>query len=68
MANKYKLIDYFLTTLTEMLMKKHNIPFDQALSMVVASKTYSSLVNDGTLLDEGDLYVFEKLEKEISAQ
>lgn len=68
MAHNYKLIDYFLTTLTEMLMKKRNIPFDQALSIVVASKTYASLVTDGNLLDEGDLFVFEKLEKEISSK
>lgn len=65
MANNYKLIDYFLTTLTEMLMKKRNITFDQALSMIVASDTYASLVNNGKLLNEGDLFIFEKLEEEL---
>lgn len=59
------MIKYFLITLTEKLMKKYKIPFDQALSAVLASKTYSNLVSDGMLLNEGDLFIFEKLENEL---
>lgn len=67
MTPRSKLINYFVVTLTQMLMETHKVSFDWALSTILASQTYSDLVNNDSLINEGDLFVFEQLEKELIA-
>ena len=68
MAVKYELLDYALKALVEMLMSEYNAAYDWAMQTVLSSETYKQLLSDETLLNEGDLFLFEMLQKELKEQ
>lgn len=67
MAVNYKLIDYTVKVLVEKLMAKYQSNYDSALELVLNSKLYARLLTDTFLLEEGDIYLFNLLDKELSA-
>lgn len=66
MAVNYKLIDYTVKVLVEKLMAKYQSNYDSALELVLNSKLYARLLTDTFLLEEGDIYLFNLLDKELS--
>lgn len=66
MAVNFKLIDYTVKVLVEKLMAKYQSNYDSALELVLNSKLYARLLTDTFLLEEGDIYLFNLLDKELS--
>ncbi len=66
MTEKYQTIDYLLKSMTELLMKTYEVSFDWALETFLKSETYKRLLNDEELRNEGDLFIFELLQKELT--
>lgn len=65
MSKKWELIDYAINSLIELLMKKYSASYDWAFQTVMKSETYKKLLNDNDFLNEGDLFIFETLDKEL---
>lgn len=66
MAVSYTLLNYEVNVLTEMLMRNYGVSYAWALRTVTQSNTYKSLIETPWLQEEGDLYVYEMLEKELA--
>lgn len=66
MAKNYAVLDYTVKALVEQLMKKYDSSCDSSLEMVLNSRLYARLLEDDHLLEEGDIYLFSQLEKELS--
>lgn len=65
MAVSYTLLNYEVNILTEMLMRNHSVSYAWALQTITQSDTYKSLIEHPWLQEEGDLYIYEMLEKEL---
>ena len=65
MSKKWEMIDYTINSLIELLMKKYSASYDWAFQTVMKSETYKRLLNDNDFLNEGDLFIFETLDKEL---
>lgn len=68
MAKNYAVLDYTVKALVELLMKKYDSSCDSSLEMVLNSRLYARLLKDEHLLEEGDIYLFNQLDKELSEQ
>lgn len=66
MAKNYAVLDYTVNALVEQLMKKYDSSCDSSLEMVLNSRLYARLLEDDHLLEEGDIYLFNQLEKELN--
>ena len=66
MALNYEILDYTVKTLVEKLMSKYGSSYDSSLELVLNSKVYANLLEDSHLLEEGDIYLFNLLDKEVS--
>jgi len=64
----YKLLNYSINVLVEKIMKKYGGSYDSSLNIVLNSDFYKELIKKDFLLEEGDLYLFELLDKEISGK
>lgn len=65
MAVNYEVLDYTVKTLVEKLMQKYGSSYDSSLELVLNSSLYVRLLEDEHLLEEGDIYLFNLLDKEI---
>lgn len=65
MAVNYAILDYTLKALVEQLMMKYDSSCDSSLEMVLNSRLYARLLENEHLLEEGDIYLFNQLEKEL---
>lgn len=66
MTVNYPLLHYQVNALTENLMHSHNVSYLWALQTVTQSDTYKSLIEKPWLQEEGDLFIYEMLEKELT--
>ncbi|MCR5394123.1 MAG: hypothetical protein K6E86_01850 [Bacteroidales bacterium] len=65
MAVDYKILDYTVKALVEQLMSRYKSSFDSSLEMVLNSQLYARLLENAHLLEEGDIYLFQLLVKEL---
>lgn len=65
MDTKYSVLDYTVKVLVESLMKKYDCSYDSALEMVLNSQLYAQLLANPHLQEEGDIYLFNLLDKEV---
>lgn len=66
MAVNYFLLEYHINSLIKELMEQRGMSYESAMQMVLNSKTYAKLQEDEWLLEEGPLYVYGLLEKELT--
>lgn len=67
MAVNYQVIDYSINAMIEHLMNKYNCSYESAISYVLNSALYKRLLQDSTLREEGDIYLFNLLDKEVNS-
>lgn len=65
MAVNYTILDYTVKVLVEQLMQKYQSSFDSSLELVLNSRLYARLLEDSHLLEEGDIFLFGLLNKEL---
>lgn len=65
MAINYSVLNYTINALVEMVMKKYDSDYESSLQTVLNSEMYKRLLIDPEFLDEGDIYLFEVLCKEL---
>lgn len=65
MAVNYTILDYTVKALVEQLMQKYQSSFDSSLELVLNSRLYARLLEDSHLLEEGDIFLFGLLNKEL---
>lgn len=65
MAVNYTILDYTVKALVEKLMQRYQSSFDSSLELVLNSRLYARLLEDSHLLEEGDIYLFGLLVKEL---
>lgn len=66
MAVNYTILDYTVKALVEQLMHKYQSSFDSSLELVLNSRLYARLLEDSHLLEEGDIFLFNLLNKELN--
>ncbi|MDO4823554.1 MAG: hypothetical protein Q4A08_05245 [Bacteroidales bacterium] len=66
MAVNYTILDYTVKALVEQLMQKYQSSFDSSLELVLNSRLYARLLEDSHLLEEGDIFLFSLLNKELA--
>ena len=67
MAINYSVLNYTVNILVEKTMKKYDCDYQSALQAVLNSKMYERLITDADFLDEGDIFLFNILSKELDA-
>lgn len=67
MAINYSVLNYTVNVLVEKTMKKYDCDYQSALQAVLNSKMYERLITDTDFLDEGDIFLFNILSKELDA-
>lgn len=65
MAVNYEVLDYTVKALVEKLMQKYGSSYDSSLELVLNSRLYARLLEDSHLLEEGDIFLFNLLDKEV---
>ena len=65
MTTNYSFVNFHLSSMIEMLMRKYSLSYEKALPIVMSSETYKKLVAQPYLQEEGSLFVCELLEKEL---
>ena len=68
MSMNYSILDYTVKALVEKLMQKYDSSYDSSLELVLNSQLYARLLEDSHLLEEGDIYLFNLLVKEVDQQ
>ena len=68
MAINYSVLNYTVNVLVEKTMKKYDCDYQSALQAVLNSKMYERLITDADFLDEGDIFLFNILSKELDAK
>ena len=68
MKKKDFLYDYTISSLIEMLMKKYKANDEWAFQIVANSDTYRELLNDKDFLNEGNLFIYERLITELNSK
>lgn len=66
MAVKYNILEYTVNVLVEKLMNTRKCSYDTALETVMRSAVYARLLTDEHFLEEGDIFLFKALEKELA--
>lgn len=67
MAINNSVLNYTVNVLVEKTMKKYDCDYQSALQAVLNSKMYERLITDADFLDEGDIFLFNILSKELDA-
>lgn len=67
MAINYSVLNYTVNVLVEKTMKRYDCDYQSALQAVLNSKMYERLITDADFLDEGDIFLFNILSKELVA-
>ena len=67
MAINYSVLNYTVNVLVEKTMKRYDCDYQSALQAVLNSKMYERLITDADFLDEGDIFLFNILSKELDA-
>lgn len=67
MAINNSVLNYTVNVLVEKTMKKYDCDYQSALQAVLNSKMYERLITDADFLDEGDIFLFNILSKELYA-
>lgn len=65
MAVDYDVLEYTINALVEKLMLKYDTNYESSISAVMATELYGRLLNDRSLLESGDIYLFALLEDEL---
>lgn len=65
MAINYSVLNYTINALVEKIMKKYGSDYESSLQIVLNSEMYKRLLVDAEFLDEGDIYLFDVLCKEL---
>lgn len=65
MAVDYDVLEYTINALAEKLMLKYDTNYESSISAVMATELYGRLLNDRSLLESGDIYLFALLEDEL---
>lgn len=65
MTEKYDLIDYLLKSMTELPIDTYGVKHEWAIETVLKSSTYKLLLEDIKFRNEGNLFIFEQLQKEL---
>ena len=65
MAVNYFLLEYHVNSMVRELMEQRGVSYESAMQMVLNSRTYAKLQQEEWLLEEGPLYVYGLLEKEL---
>lgn len=68
MAVNYFLLEYHVNSMVKELMDRMGVSYESAIQMVLNSQTYSKLLEEEWLLEEGPLYVYGLLEKELGIE
>lgn len=68
MAVDYDVLEYTINALVENLMSKYGTNYDSSICAVLSSDLYGRLLNDRTLLENGDIYLFSLLEMELKTK
>ena len=68
MAINYSVLNYTVNVLVEKIMKRYDCDYQSALQAVLNSKMYERLITDADFLDEGDIFLFNILSKELDAK
>ena len=68
MTTNYSLVNFHLSAMIQMLMRKYSISYEEALPLAMSSNTYKRLLDQPYLQEEGSLFVCELLEKELGEQ
>lgn len=68
MAINYSVLNYTVNVLVEKTMKRYDCDYQSALQAVLNSKMYERLITDADFLDEGDIFLFNVLSKELDAK
>lgn len=68
MPINYDILDYTVKALVEKLMQKYGSSYDSSLELILNSSLYARLLENSHLLEEGDIYLFNLLDKEIREQ
>ena len=68
MTTNYSLVNFHLSAMIEMLMRKYSLSYEKALPLVMSSQTYKNLREKPYLQEEGCLFVCELLEKELKVK
>jgi len=68
MTTNYSLVNFHLSAMIEMLMRKYSLSYENALPLVMSSNTYKTLLDRPYLQEEGSLFVCELLEKELQKE
>lgn len=65
MAVNYYLLEYHVNSMVKELMEQRGVSYESAMQKVLNSQTYAKLQEEEWLLEEGPLYVYGLLEKEL---
>lgn len=68
MAINYFLLEYHVNSMVKELMEQRGVSYESAMQKVLNSQTYAKLQQEKWLLEEGPLYVYSLLDKEISKE
>lgn len=66
MAVNYFLLEYHVNSMIKELMEQKGVSYESAMQKVLNSQTYAKLQEEDWLLEEGPLYVYGLLEKELN--
>ncbi|SHH27974.1 hypothetical protein SAMN05720766_109126 [Fibrobacter sp. UWH9] len=64
-SSQKKVKQHITAKMTMMLMERHGMVFVDALKFLLQSSMYKSLSKNTYLLEQGDLFLYEQLEKEM---
>ena len=65
MAVDYNVLEYTINALVENLMSKYGTNYESSIGAVMATELYEKLLKDRSLLENGDIYLFSRLEIEL---
>ena len=64
---KLSLMDHYIKKMTMLLANEFNLSIDNAMRFVLSSNSFKELHEKEFLLEEGDLFLFERLNKEFDS-
>ena len=65
---KLSLMDHYIKKMTMLLANEFNLSIDSAMRFVLSSNSFKELHEKEFLLEEGDLFLFERLKKEFDSR
>ncbi len=63
---KLSLMDHYVKKMTMMLANEYNLSVESAMGLVLSSASFKDLHEKSFLLEEGDLFLFDRLKQEIA--